>query len=155
MKKTLKIIAIYLLPVMIIAGMLTLMSKNVKKTEDLTVNGFIDKIKNNQVKEIKSQGPMVKGILNDKDNTEFKVYLPAEFRTFLYNNYLKEKVENNQIKYMGEPESSMPWYYEMLPTFLILLGLGFVWFMFMNQTQGGGGKVMSVADRKASCRERV
>ena len=73
MKKTLKIIAIYLLPVMIIAGMLTLMSKNVKKTEDLTVNGFIDKIKNNQVKEIKSQGPVVKGILNDKDNTEFKV----------------------------------------------------------------------------------
>ena len=62
---------------MIIAGMLTLMSKNVKKTEDLTVNGFIDKIKNNQVKEIKSQGPMVKGILNDKDNTEFKVYLPS------------------------------------------------------------------------------
>lgn len=149
MKKTLKIIAIYLLPVMIIAGMLTLMSKNVKKTEDLTVNGFIDKIKNNQVKEIKSQGPMVKGILNDKDNTEFKVYLPAEFRTFLYNNYLKEKVENNQIKYMGEPEPSTPWYYEMLPTFLILLGLGFVWFMFMNQTQGGGGKVMSFGKSKA------
>ncbi len=37
----------------------------------------------------------------------------------------------------------------MLPTFIMLIFLGILWFSFMNQSQGGGGKVMNFGKSKA------
>ncbi len=37
----------------------------------------------------------------------------------------------------------------MLPTLLLIFFMVIIWFVFMNQSQGGGGKVMSFGKSKA------
>ena len=108
----------------------------------------ISKIKNDEVSEITTQGSYITGKLNDKNKTEFKTYLPQEFRFQFYENYLKSKVENNTLKYNGKAEPTKPFYLEILPTLIILVGLGVLWFLFMKQAQGGG-KVMNFGKSKA------
>ncbi|WP_032540895.1 ATP-dependent zinc metalloprotease FtsH, partial [Clostridioides difficile] len=44
---------------------------------------------------------------------------------------------------------STPWFVEMLPTLLLIFFMVIIWFVFMNQSQGGGGKVMSFGKSKA------
>lgn len=109
---------------------------------------MVSKIKNDEVTEVTTQGSYITGKLNDKDKTEFKAYLPSEFRINFYDNYLKAKVDNNTIKYNGKAEPTKPFYLEILPTLIVLIGLGVLWFLFMRQAQGGG-KVMNFGKSKA------
>ena len=78
------------------------------------------------------------------------MYMPSEMWEVFYNNYLKESVENNKIVLKTEKDPGKPWYVEMMPTILIILGLGIIWFMFMNQTQNSGNsKAMNFGKSKA------
>ena len=116
--------------------------------KEYTVTEIVSKIKNDEVTEVTTQGSYITGKLNDKDKTEFKAYLPSEFRINFYDNYLKAKVDNNTIKYNGKAEPTKPFYLEILPTLIVLIGLGVLWFLFMRQAQGGG-KVMNFGKSKA------
>src|SRR5690606_17111991 len=61
----------------------------------------------------------------------------------------KEKVDSNQIILSAEHEPSQPWFISALPTiFMVLIVLAF-WFVFMQQSQGGGSRVMSFGKSRA------
>ena len=49
----------------------------------------------------------------------------------------------------GEAPPQTPWFVSMLPTVLLIGFMIIIWFVFMNQSQGGGGKVMSFGKSKA------
>jgi len=58
-------------------------------------------------------------------------------------------IDSGELKLEGEVSIQNPWYLEMLPTvFLILILVGF-WFVFMQNSQGGGSKVMKFGKSKA------
>ena len=49
-----------------------------------------------------------------------------------------------------EKDPGKPWYVDIMPTILIIVGLGIIWFMFMNQTQNSGNsKAMNFGKSKA------
>ena len=148
MNKKTKAYLIYLLPIAFLLIYFFVIKTATPSAKEYTVTEIVTKINNNEVSEITTQGAYLKGKLNDKDKTEFKVYLPQEFRMNFYDNYLKKKVENNTIKYVGKPEATKPFYIELLPTLVFLIGLGIIWFLFMRQAQGGG-KVMNFGKSKA------
>lgn len=148
MNKKTKAYLIYLIPIAFLLVYFFVIRTSTQGAKDYTVTEIVTKINNNEVSEITTQGPYLKGKLNDKDKTEFKVYLPQEFRFNFYENYLKKKVENNTIKYVGKPEATKPFYIEILPTIIFLVGIGVIWFLFMRQAQGGG-KVMNFGKSKA------
>lgn len=148
MNKKTKAYLIYLIPIAFLLVYFFVIRTSTPGAKDYTVTEIVTKINNNEVSEITTQGPYLKGKLNDKDKTEFKVYLPQEFRFNFYDNYLKKKVENNTIKYIGKPEATKPFYLEILPTLIFLVGIGVIWFLFMRQAQGGG-KVMNFGKSKA------
>ncbi|WP_455067656.1 ATP-dependent zinc metalloprotease FtsH [Parvimonas micra] len=148
MNKKTKAYLIYLIPILFLTAYFFVIKTSTPVVKEYTVTEIVSKIKNDEVTEVTTQGSYITGKLNDKDKTEFKAYLPSEFRINFYDNYLKAKVDNNTIKYNGKAEPTKPFYLEILPTLIVLIGLGVLWFLFMRQAQGGG-KVMNFGKSKA------
>ncbi|MDD6906092.1 MAG: ATP-dependent zinc metalloprotease FtsH [Finegoldia magna] len=150
MKKVTKSLAIYLVPIILIAFFVTMTQNNTLSTKYFTVNEMIVNVKKDNVKEIVARGNDIKGVLKDSKGTPFRMYMPSEMWEVFYNNYLKESVENNRIVLKTEKDPGKPWYVDIMPTILIIVGLGIIWFMFMNQTQNSGNsKAMNFGKSKA------
>ncbi|MDU5223825.1 MAG: ATP-dependent zinc metalloprotease FtsH [Finegoldia magna] len=150
MKKVTKSLAIYLVPIILIAFFVTMTQNNTLSTKYFTVNEMIVNVKKDNVKEIVARGNDIKGVLKDSKRTPFRMYMPPEMWEVFYNNYLKESVENNKIVLKTEKDPGKPWYVDIMPTILIIVGLGIIWFMFMNQTQNSGNsKAMNFGKSKA------
>ncbi|MDU5977697.1 MAG: ATP-dependent zinc metalloprotease FtsH [Finegoldia magna] len=150
MKKVTKSLAIYLVPIILIAFFVTMTQNNTLSTKYFTVNEMIVNVKKDNVKEIVARGNDIKGVLKDSKGTSFRMYMPPEMWEVFYNNYLKESVENNKIVLKTEKDPGKPWYVDIMPTILIIVGLGIIWFMFMNQTQNSGNsKAMNFGKSKA------
>ncbi len=150
MKKVTKSLAIYLVPIILIAFFVTMTQNNTLSTKYFTVNEMIVNVKKDNVKEIVAKGNDIKGVLKDSKATPFKMYMPSEMWEVFYNNYLKDSVENNKIVLKTEKDPGKPWYMDLMPTILIIVGLGIIWFMFMNQTQNSGNsKAMNFGKSKA------
>lgn len=150
MKKVTKSLAIYLVPIILIAFFVTMTQNNTLSTKYFTVNEMIVNVKKDNVKEIVARGNDIKGTLKDSKSTPFRMYMPSEMWEVFYNNYLKESVENNKIVLKTEKDPGKPWYVDIMPTILIIVGLGIIWFMFMNQTQNSGNsKAMNFGKSKA------
>ena len=150
MKKVTKSLAIYLVPIILIAFLVTMTQNNTLSTKYFTVNEMIVNVKKDNVKEIVARGNDIKGVLKDSKGTPFRMYMPPEMWEVFYNNYLKESVENNKIVLKTEKDPGKPWYVDIMPTILIIVGLGIIWFMFMNQTQNSGNsKAMNFGKSKA------
>ena len=150
MKKVTKSLAIYLVPIILIAFFVTMTQNNTLSTKYFTVNEMIVNVKKDNVKEIVARGNDIKGVLKDSKGTPFRMYMPQEMWEVFYTNYLKESVENNKIVLKTEKDPGKPWYVDIMPTILIIVGLGIIWFMFMNQTQNSGNsKAMNFGKSKA------
>ena len=150
MKKVTKSLAIYLVPIILIAFFVTMTQNNTLSTKYFTVNEMIVNVKKDNVKEIVARGNDIKGVLKDSKGTPFRMYMPPEMWEVFYNNYLKESVENNKIVLKTEKDPGKPWYVDIMPTILIIVALGIIWFMFMNQTQNSGNsKAMNFGKSKA------
>ncbi|MFR4778387.1 MAG: ATP-dependent zinc metalloprotease FtsH [Finegoldia magna] len=150
MKKVTKSLAIYLVPIILIAFFVTMTQNNTLSTKYFTVDEMIVNVKKDNVKEIVARGNDIKGVLKDSKGTPFRMYMPPEMWEVFYNNYLKESVENNKIVLKTEKDPGKPWYVDIMPTILIIVGLGIIWFMFMNQTQNSGNsKAMNFGKSKA------
>ncbi|MDO5649568.1 MAG: ATP-dependent zinc metalloprotease FtsH [Gallicola sp.] len=149
MKKVLKSLLIYLVPLVIIAYLLTVFNQNVTEVKKVTVDELVQSISNSEIKNLTVQGDKWEGTLKDAENTEFTTYLPRELKEYFYANYLKEPIETGQLKYTEEPVPQTPWYIELLPTLIVFAGLGVLWYVFMSKTQGSNGKVMNFGKSKA------
>lgn len=148
MNRKTKAYLIYLVPIVLAAIYFIAIRTSTPVVKEYTITEVVEKLNNNEVTEVSTQGPYIKGKLNDDKKTEFKTFLPQEFRQNFYENYLKKQVDNNTLKYNASPEPAKPFYLEILPTFIILIAMGVIWFLFMRQAQGGG-KVMNFGKSKA------
>jgi len=125
-----------------------MLGTDVQEVSKLNVTELIENINNGNVDTITHIGNTVEGKL--EDGTLFTTVLPDEIRGIFYTEYVQELVESKQLNYDGELIPLEPWYVSLLPTFMILLVFGAFWFVFMQQSQGGGGgKVMSFGKSRA------
>lgn len=148
MNKKTKAYLIYLIPIILAAFYFIAIRSTTPNAKEYTITEIVTKLNNNEVAEVSTQGAYIKGKLNDDKKTEFKSFLPQEFRLNFFDNYLKKHVDNNTLKYTANPEPSKPFYLEILPTLILLVAMGAIWFLFMRQAQGGG-KVMNFGKSKA------
>ena len=128
------------------------MQQNVEDVATMDVTELVKNIEADKLESIEIQGRTVgtaEGKL--KDGTKFTTVLPEDFRENFYSDYLKDRVDNEEIRLIGELEPTEPWYITLLPTLLIIFVFGIFWFFMMQQSQGGGsgGKVMNFGKSKA------
>lgn len=125
-----------------------MVGKDVEPVVEMDVTELIEHLNSKDVESLKSiGGKTLKGKLKDK--TQFITVLPEEVRYTFYSDYLKPLVDKKEIRYRGEEEPKTPWLVEALPTIFTILIFVVIWFVFMQQSQGGGNRVMSFGKSKA------
>ncbi|WP_326497944.1 ATP-dependent zinc metalloprotease FtsH [Clostridium sp. ZS2-4] len=120
---------------MVILAALALLETN-KSASLISYNQFKQYLVKDNISrvEVKQDRRTVIGELKDKDKTQFESVIPET----LLIDIIKEN-PNATAEVRFEKPTSMPIWVNWLPTiFLILMLVGF-WFMFMQQSQGGGG----------------
>lgn len=148
MKSYVRSIFIYIVIFAVILLVVNMMYKPTTPVIDIPFSGLIQQLENDNVESIVFMDNNVSGTL--RDGTNFKSYIPdIVMLSDIYNKYLSEDVENNILVMEGEPVPITPWYIQALPTIAMLLLFVVFWFVFMQQSQGGGGKVMSFGKSKA------
>ncbi len=148
MKRFFKGISVYLLIVLLIMFGVSMFGPDVETAKEMDVTELIKNFREGNVVSAVMNGNVLKGRLVDE--TEFTTVIPGIIEDSMYPLYLQELVDSGQLQLGGELPPTTPWYIDLLPTLLIILVFGVFWFVFMQQSQGGGGgKVMSFGKSKA------
>ena len=111
------------------------------KLAEMAYSDFVSQIEKKNVTSVVMTENSIKGKL--KDGTEFSTYIP--------NNDMKivEKMTEGNVVITAKPPEQPSWWMSLLSSLLPILILVAVWFWIMNQTQGGGGRVMSFGKSRA------
>ena len=147
MKKGLKGASIYIL---IFIGILTFVmvnGVNTQKTVELSYDEFVLKLGSNQIKEVQIDGNKVSGVLSD--DSVFSTYVPGMLALKTGEMIIEYKSEGNNYQVTGIAPANTPFLLEILPTIIMILLLVVFWFVFMQNSQGGGSKVMSFGKSRA------
>ncbi len=150
MKGFAKSVAIYVLIFAFIILIVNTLVKPADKIKAITYSELVTELESNNIKTVKFVENNVTGTF--KDDTEFKAYIPTIifYTSDFYENYISEKVEKGLIKVEGEAVPETSFFIQMLPTIGIIVIMGIFWFVFMQQSQGGGsGKAMSFGKSRA------
>jgi cell division protease FtsH len=147
MKKFFKGAAIYLIIFIAILVIVKFYGGTQTEIVKLDVTELNEMLKANEVNFAKIDTEnKVSGVL--KDGSQFVSNIPDLVQANM-GDQIYELVDKGELKLEGEISVQNPWYLEMLPTvFLILILVGF-WFVFMQNSQGGGSKVMKFGKSKA------
>ncbi|MBS4534697.1 ATP-dependent zinc metalloprotease FtsH [Clostridium sp. D2Q-14] len=145
MRKFFRGISIYLLIFVVLILIVQYFFTNDAKPVEMGYEELKVEIEKDNIKSITFVDNTIKGELDDKDNTKFTSYVPD-----VQKDYYDELIKDSNIKNVSaEPEPGTPWIISALPTILIVLIFVVFWFVFMQQSQGGGGRVMSFGKSKA------
>lgn len=148
MKNFAKGISFYVVIFVIILLVVTMLSSPNTEIKKLSFTELVIQLENKNISEIKFINNDVTGKLSD--GTEFTSYVPSVALFSIYDKYLAENVGSGIIVMEGEPIPNTPFYIQMLPTIAMIGLFAVFWFLFMNQSQGGGsGKVMSFGKSRA------
>lgn len=144
MDRTLKNIAIYVLIVLMALFAIQLTSNREAKASELTYPQFYSKVEQGQVKtaelEVDDNIYRIKGQLNDR--TAYTATAPKE-------GDIIKLLTDKKVDFNVVPMPPPPWWMSLLTTlFPIIILIAFLIFI-MNQTQGGGNRVMQFGKSKA------
>lgn len=123
------------------------LGNDVEQVVSINVTQLVEHLNEDRVASIEIIGREVNGELRDK--TKFYTVLPSQMEETFYDNYLKDKVDNGEIEFSSDLEPTTPIWISAIPTVLMILVFVVFWFVFMQQSQGGGGKVMSFGKSRA------
>ncbi len=121
-----------------------------QEIEDIEFSELYQELMNDQVVSINTQERSVEGVrLVDGEEEEFRSYIPDVYDEARFTEIITQKMDETDLTVGGEPPEETPWFISMLPTILIILVFVVFWFVFMQQSQGGGSKVMNFGKSKA------
>lgn len=144
MNKALKNISIYVLIVLLALFVIRLFPNNQDQVKDLTELEFINQVQSEQVAvaDIEAADNVYNITGKLKNDTEFKTTVSKESE-------IVSLLRAKKVPYDTKAVEPPPWWTSLLMTlFPIILLIGFLIFI-MNQSQGGGNKVMQFGKSKA------
>ncbi|MGB3933164.1 MAG: ATP-dependent zinc metalloprotease FtsH [bacterium] len=110
------------------------------QVEEIAYSDFLEHLEAGEVDRVTIVDGSIEGEF--KNGEKFTTYNPNDGK-------LIERLEEAGVTYTGEPPPSPPWWTTLLSTlFPIILLIG-VWIFIMQQTQGGGNRVMSFGKSRA------
>jgi cell division protease FtsH len=107
---------------------------------EYTYSQFLEKVQQQQVREVLLQGDKISGKLTD--GSPFISFAPRDPR-------LVETLLNQNVVVKAGPPDDSPWYIIFLTSWAPMILLILFWVFFMRQMQGGGGKTMSFGRSRA------
>ena len=139
----------YLLLFAIIIGIVQFSGTQTTKIEEIEFSKVYRYLKDENISRIHFiDQTSVEGVIKDSNKT-FVSYIPTEVMGDDLSSEILTQAEAGKLVFDGEAKPQTPWFVSMLPTIFIIGFMIVIWFVFMNQSQGGGGKVMSFGKSKA------
>lgn len=149
MNKFLKGAGFYLLLFMIIIGIVQFSGTKTTQVEEIEFSKVYKYLCDENISRIKFiEGTSVEGEIKDSKK-KFTSYIPNEVLGDKLSDEILSQALENKLVIEGEAKPQTPWFVSMLPTVLLIGFMIIIWFVFMNQSQGGGGKVMSFGKSRA------
>ena len=149
MNKFFKGIGFYLVIFIIIVGIVQFSGTPAQEVKTLEFSKVYRELTNENISRLYFiSDTAVEGTIKDS-NTKFRSYVPEEVIGDTLSKEVLDQVKEGKIVVGGEAKPSTPWFIELLPTLLLIFFMVILWFVFMNQSQGGGGRVMNFGKSKA------
>lgn len=140
MNKFFRNVSFYLLIIIIAISIIDYYSSRTTNKQEISYTQFLQQIEDQNVQGVTIVDNNVRGKL--KDGTEFTTITPNDATLI---NTLRTK----NVDIRAEQPPSQPWWTTIFSSILPMLLLIGVWFFIMQQTQGGGNKVMSFGKSRA------
>ncbi len=142
MNKFLRNVGFYLLIILVAISIIDYFSTRQPTTQETAYTDFLQQVDSGEISDVTIVQDEIHGTLTD--GTEFITILPDGTTDDVLSRLQKGNVP---IKAQHPPEP--PWWSTMLSNALpVILFIG-LWFFLMQQTQGGGGRVMSFGKSRA------
>ena len=149
LNKFFKGIGFYLVIFIIIVGIVQFSGTPAQEVKTLEFSKVYRELTNENISRLYFiSDTAVEGTIKDS-NTKFRSYVPEEVIGDTLSKEVLDQVKEGKIVVGGEAKPSTPWFIELLPTLLLIFFMVILWFVFMNQSQGGGGRVMNFGKSKA------
>lgn len=140
-----KNIFLYLLVIIAAVTIIDSFSANTQPKSEIAFSSFMKQVQEKNVDSV---------IITDdhaivgkfKNGTKFTSYAPTDAS-------MVKQLLNNKVDIKAKPPEQPSWWAELLRSMLPIILLIGAWFFILQQTQGGGGKVMSFGKSKAKKHE--
>lgn len=121
-----------------------------QQTVEIPFSEFYQELQNGNIQEIKNVDRAVEGtVLKDGEVVPFESFVPVMFSEEDLTAILRPLMEEQGLQVSGAPPPTTPWFIQLLPSVFMILIFVVLWFVFMQQSQGGGNRVMSFGKSKA------
>lgn len=140
MNKFFRNVSFYLLIIIIAISIIDYYSSRTTNKQEISYTQFLQQIEDQKVQGVTIVDNNVRGKLTD--GTEFTTVTPNDATLI---NTLRAK----NVDIRAEQPPTQPWWTTIFSSILPILLLIGVWFFIMQQTQGGGNKVMSFGKSRA------
>ena len=141
MNRFVKNVALYVFLMVVAVAIFNNVVHPQEKLAEMAYSDFVSQIEKRNVASVVMTENSIKGKL--KDGTEFSTYIPNN------DTQIVEKMTQGDVVITVKPPEQSSWWMSLLSSLLPILILVAVWFWIMNQTQGGGGRVMSFGKSRA------
>ena len=144
MNKLLRNVGFYLLVILIAISFIDYYSNKDVKKHEINYTEFLQQVEDGKVANVTLVENNIKGTLSD--GTDFTTVTPA----FPYNDEnLLSKLQTKNVEVKAENPPEPPWWMSLMSSIFPILLLAGLWFFIMQQTQMGGGRVMSFGKSRA------
>jgi len=144
LNKFLRNVGFYLLIILVAISLIDYFStKNTTKNE-IEYSNFLQQVDEGQVSRVVIIQNNIRGTL--QDGTEFTTVTPDAPNN---DPGLYQRLTNKNVEIAAENPPEPPWWSTMFSTIVPIVLLIGVWYFIMQQTQGGGGRVMSFGKSRA------
>ncbi|SCY99829.1 ATP-dependent zinc metalloprotease FtsH [Alkaliphilus peptidifermentans] len=117
---------------------------------DIEFSKLYKEIVDGNVKQIHNVERSLEGIIiQNNEEVAFKSYIPIVYSVERFTDVLNIAIEEYGLELSGDPPPGTPWFIDLLPSIFLVLIFVVFWFVFMQQSQGGGNRVMSFGKSRA------
>lgn len=120
------------------------------QTVDIEFSSLYEELLEENVKEIYLVDRSIEGVMiQNNEKIKFRSFVPEVFNEREFGQVIDEQMRAKKLKFEASPPPSTPWFINLLPSALMILIFVVFWFVFMQQSQGGGNRVMSFGKSRA------
>lgn len=140
MNRFFKNVTFYLLIIIVAIWMIDYYSASTVSKTDITYSAFMKHVQQDEVKQVTIVDNVISGKL--KDGKDFSTVAPSD-------DSLIPTLRARDIEIKAELPPQPPWWTTILSSLLPMLLIVGIWFMLMQQSQGGGVRVMNFGKSRA------
>lgn len=144
MNKFLRNVGFYLLIILIAITVIDHFSVDTSNKQEINYTEFVKQVDAKNISSVTIQNNNIKGTLSD--GTEFTTITPGYPNS---DGDLIKTLEANGVNIKAENPPETPWWMTLFSSLLPMILLIGVWFFIMQQSQGGGSRVMSFGKSRA------